>query len=384
MGPLRYVAALVGLLVLEANAMAIAEPTKRLVFAHRDSIPAPTQLAQLFASIREHGHLEKRADETTNGATVITTFTATIATDKTCGYVSASAGNPITCTNGKVCVWEEEHLNGIMCGIDSDAEIKNVCIDRERAANTDLCDDLCQSNAYNLFCTDKTAAYCRTYVYPNGVADYRCASTRVLSLQSVAHTYSGQKYSGFTTTTFAELVENQSTSFAFKSSSTEGESATTTEAEPAVTTTSDPDPPKEKSTNLGAIIGGAIGGFVALAAVVIAIIWLLRRNKKNAASTPPPPPPQQVQPGQSMQQTWIDPNSPDKSRMTSPVQSEWRQSTMTAPVSSVSPGTVHGWDGQPTTPQFGYQGHQPGTIAEMGSERMQATPVEMDADPVRR
>lgn len=150
MGCWLYSAAVVGLLVLEASALAISEPTKRPIVAERDSIPAPTQLAQLFDSFRQHGHLGKRADTTDASSDTITTFTATIASDKTCGYISGSAGNAVTCDNEKQCVWEEKYVHGIMCGIDNDATIKRQCIDKEKAENTDICDDLCQSNAFYL------------------------------------------------------------------------------------------------------------------------------------------------------------------------------------------------------------------------------------------
>lgn len=234
------------------------------------------------------------------------------------------------------------------------------------------------------YSTEKSAAYCRTYAYPNGVVDFRCASTEVKSVQSVLHTYSGQKYSGFTTTTFAELTENLNTSLESSTdesaTSTDEEATTTTDQAAASTTTADSGD-SGGGAPLGAIIGGAIGGFVALAAVVILAIWLFRRNKNknNTPPPPPPPPPEQTAP---IQQTWVDPNSPNKSGIASPVQSEWRQSMMTMPVSSVSPGTGYGWGNQSTPPQQ-FQGQQ-GGLAEMSAEQTPADPVEMSADPAKR
>ncbi|KAJ3536626.1 hypothetical protein NM208_g6642 [Fusarium decemcellulare] len=76
------------------------------------------------------------------------------------------------------------------------------CLQREEALDPNLCGDVCVSNTYNLLCTNDTAPYCRTYAFPQGVRDYRCAPTPATRVSSADFTYDGQKHPNTTVSTF--------------------------------------------------------------------------------------------------------------------------------------------------------------------------------------
>jgi hypothetical protein len=90
----------------------------------------------------KHLDLGKRQASTTPA----TTFTVVISPDSTCGFLSGSPGNAITCSNGDLCSWELAHVPAIFCGTTAYLQ----CLDREDALDPELCDDVCQENSYNL------------------------------------------------------------------------------------------------------------------------------------------------------------------------------------------------------------------------------------------
>lgn len=211
---------------------------------------------------------------------------------------------------------------------------------------------ICQSS------TDSDTPYCRTYAFPSGVRDYRCASTPVTAVQSADFTYDGQDDPGFVTSVLDDTVTTAISSDT--ETSTEPVSTTTTTDPPGPTTTVPaPDPPKKK-TPIGAIVGGAVGGVAVIAIIVIAAIYFFRKKKKP--TEPPvnqtpvvqapvqgnpgyfPPVPMDQQQHQQMQQMQMN-NAPDmKNAMaTSPVQSDWRQSSMSGQNSAISPISQAGW-----------------------------------------
>jgi hypothetical protein len=165
----------------------------------------------------------------------------------------------------------------------------------------------------------------------------------------VSFLYNSQKDRKLSTTFVSDEVTTTTASETTESSSVEQSSTTST------TTTSElPEPEAQKTsggggskTNVGAIVGGTIGGFVVLSLLVLGIIWFMRRNKKNG-DTPPPQP--AIVPQPPVPQTPADTVPPmsqhyAKSGVTSPTQSEWRDSMVTtqSPGSPVSNMT---WTGQ--------------------------------------
>ncbi|KAH6695673.1 hypothetical protein F5X68DRAFT_198733 [Plectosphaerella plurivora] len=281
-------------LVLAAQAQRVAQPTPTIA--------------------RREGHDRRQLATSTPTTTVVTA-----APDSTCGFLSGSPGNAITCENGGICSWAPDNVRAIICadipkGISFSAKLQ--CFERTAATNTNICDDVCQSNEFNLLCTESTAAFCRTYNFPSGLRDFRCASTSVALAQSIEFTYSNQEGRDFFTTTWSDeptglptsitrpsILSESETSTARESSSRSSSSASDTgsaTAEPA---------PSGGGTNIGAIVGGVVGGVAVLALIGFGIFFMRRHSaKKNAQAgaaqnmnAPPlphnsmPPPMQQQQ-----------------------------------------------------------------------------------------
>ncbi|KAJ4328466.1 hypothetical protein N0V84_001150 [Fusarium piperis] len=330
--------------------MAISEPTGRRDVGYLYQ-PAPTlmpEMHELEKLQKQLLHLGKRQETAS-----VNTYTIINSPDETCGFLSGSPGNAIKCANGEKCSWEVAHITRIMCGTAAHV----TCYNREQAFNTELCNDVCQSNSYYLLCTERASAYCAVYSYEDGVKDYRCATESLSRAQGVSFTYDGQRGRTLTTTTVAEDIETPSppsTSTTREPEKSEAEAETTTESDdvtttitvdPARTTSAEPvatEPGKSDGPNIGAIVGGSIGGFVALSLIVLGAIWLLRRNRKN--QTPPnqpasvPPTMQQHTPAAS-----VPPMSEHAGLVspTSPAHSDWRGSSI-APTTQ-SPVSMQGW-----------------------------------------
>lgn len=207
------------------------------------------------------------------------------------------------------------------------------------------------------------------YSYEDGVKDYRCATASLSRAQEVSFTYDGQRGRRFTTLTVAGDAAETPTSSSTSTSSTEEPEESETETETPtesddITTTITIDPGrvtsekpvetedgKSDGPNIGAIVGGSIGGFVALSLIVLGAVWLLRRNKKN--QTPPnqpapvPPPMQHQTPVSS-----VPPMSEHTGLVSpaSPTQSDWRGSSV-APTSTQSPVSMQGWSTHSPTGQ---------------------------------
>ncbi|PTD04095.1 hypothetical protein FCULG_00000016 [Fusarium culmorum] len=290
----------------------------------------------------------------------------TQAPDETCGYLSGRAVLPITCENSKPCMWATEI--GMICGDINDDEknwqVHFKCMDREMALNPALCNDTCIDNPVFLLCTEESAPYCATYLFPDAIVDYRCSSTQATRASSADFTYRGQENAGVVTTIIPLNGRRISKTKPTESISSADSTSSTTSA----SSSSSPDPPN--SNNLGAIIGGAIGGFAALSLVIIAIFWFIRQSKKKQH-----PPPTQVS---QMEQAPLSDSMAGKPVPTSPVQSEWRGSMMRAFSSSHST-SPQGWLNAPVSPSAQSEMSQ-GILPPMGSN----LPHEMSGESVQR
>ncbi|KAF5619865.1 uncharacterized protein FTJAE_11827 [Fusarium tjaetaba] len=354
-----------------ANALAIAEATKRRDAGYMYQ-PDPTPIVGI--SDLRHLALGKRQETTA----VASTFTLVVSPDSTCGFLSGSPGNAITCGNGDKCSWELRYATAIFCG----TQAYNRCLERDDALDTKLCNDVCQSNQYNLLCTNTASPYCGTYNYPSGVVGFRCATASVTAAQDVEFTYTSQKGRSFSTTMVSdETTSSIPSSSEPGSSSTEEPSSTTSEAEPTESDSGG----GGSSTPVGAIVGGSIGGFVALSLVVLGAFWLWRKNKnKNAAQPSPQQPPVTAASSMPPPGPYGDTVPPmaqhyPKSDVTSPTQSEWRESMITAQTAT-TPVQNQAWgqypQGSPYPPQAqpqelhpqGNQGLQDGQVHEMPSD----------------
>ncbi|KAH7179026.1 uncharacterized protein B0J16DRAFT_357206 [Fusarium flagelliforme] len=291
----------------------------------------------------------------------------TQAPDETCGYLSGRAVLPITCENSKPCMWATEI--GMICG-DIKGDLKDwqvhyKCMDREMALNPVHCNDTCIDNPVFLLCTEESAPYCATYLFPDAIVDYRCSSTPGTRASSADFTYRGQENAGIVTTIIPLDGRRITTTKPTESSSSADSTSSTTSA----SSSPSPDPPSSQN-NLGAIIGGAIGGFAALSFVIIAIFWFIRQSKRKQH-----PPPTQVS---QMEQAPLSDSMAGKPVPTSPVQSEWRGSMMTA-FSSPHSTSPQGWPNAPVSPSAQSEMSQ-GILPPRGSN----LPHEMSGESVQR
>ncbi|KAH7123353.1 hypothetical protein B0J13DRAFT_511690 [Dactylonectria estremocensis] len=225
-------------------------------------------------------------------------YTVTYAPNSTCGYLSGSVQIPITCENKGVCLWELEYFRFIACEINEDTGLAHTkCLQRDEALDPNLCDDVCASNTYNLFCTNETEPYCRTYAFPKGVRDYRCASTPATRVSSADFTYNGQDYPVFTTSTFAEVDETSPGPFGSLTTGTESTDTettatktTSTETRSVETSSSTSEPTgddKARSRNTEAIAGGTVGAFVGGMLVLALVLYCRRRWHSRPTKTDP-------------------------------------------------------------------------------------------------
>jgi hypothetical protein len=347
------------------------------------STPAPLALIDVASLLVGHNGLQARQEDTTT--TTTSSLVVTIAPSNTCGYLSGMPGVAITCPNLSACSWATISTLGSTSGLVAcNSDIYITCIESSKAVDTIACDDVCQSNTFYLRCTNSKEPFCRTYAFPKGIRDYRCASTQVKSVQSVAFTYEGEENPTFSTTTIGGTSS--------RALPTVTEPDTTSSSEPTetdtdTTTTSDPPVPthKSKSTPVGAIVGGVVGGLALIGFIGIGAFFLLRRRNSTPPANPTPAQPvmaqQQNPPAPPMSQNQypqhqpyppVASSYPNPSTVASPVPSNPHLSMMSGPVSSVGPDSPTGWNQHPSPPQF----HTPAPAYEMpGPEAREQEPV---------
>ncbi|KAG5789415.1 hypothetical protein H9Q69_011533 [Fusarium xylarioides] len=212
----------------------------------------------------------------------------TIAPDETCGFIDGKKDSPVTCPNSRACSWATSSDVGLVaCASD----IYVACIESSRAVNSSQCNDVCQSNTFNLFCTDSDEPYCRTYVYPGSIFDYRCASTTVDETERVYFISEGKRRANLITTTLDSdssgtsegLQQVVTVTVQEKSSGSPG--AVTIYVIPqlpsAAATSSLSPTSSNKSTPVGPIVGGVVGGVVILGLIGLGAFCLIRRGRKN-------------------------------------------------------------------------------------------------------
>ncbi|KAF1979616.1 hypothetical protein BU23DRAFT_548827 [Bimuria novae-zelandiae CBS 107.79] len=254
----------------------------------------------------------------------------------TCGWIATdfdTAGNfstPVICSTGRTCALYTASNIG-MAGCCSGGDTQNCgwgksCVNYD-AYTKKSCDTDCELNPFIWKCSKAATPYCVTWTYPDaGVADYACATynSGILTVLQTAtdetsvywktlETFSGDAVTGWDDTATSE------TSDLFPEST-----PTTTDKGPSetpglVTPTPSPRPPKKKSTPIGAIVGGVVGGLAVLALLAGVLIFVCLKNRKSkqlAANQPlmttqhqqqePPPPAAEYKPPMQ-QQTYASP-----------------------------------------------------------------------------
>ncbi|WXC44750.1 hypothetical protein QX201_004486 [Fusarium graminearum] len=326
----------------------LSEPRHATQAGKPDPPPEPTDIPDL------------RRRETSQTAT---SYLLTIAPHNTCGYLSGQPGIDITCESQRTCMWITSRA--IFCGEEGDAnnrKLYNRCHDSSYALDPSRCDDTCLKNKFNLLCTNATAPYCITYAFPSGVSYFDCSESPT-DLLTASFTFSGQINARLKTSTiYIGTSESQDTAV---SETATASSTTPYSSSPASTSSPSSRPSSSDQTNLGAIIGGAVGGFVAISLVALAIFWTIRKSRNEKGH-------------QSMQ---VDPL--DHSGGKTEAQTDWRSSTATALSwpTSASPQTG---TGQPTSPSALSETSQgimspmrPQMTHEMSGESVQSPPYEL-------
>ncbi|PNP81492.1 hypothetical protein FNYG_05167 [Fusarium nygamai] len=215
------------------------------------------------------------------------TLVVTIAPDETCGYVGGDKDTPVTCPSSLLCSWAvSSGLGLVACG----PQIYISCVESSKAINSTRCNDACQSNIFNLLCTNSDRPFCRTYVFPSGIFDYRCASTTVEEIEHVQFTFEGQRspvFSAVTLTDEASEGLGEPVTVTVQGKATASPSAVTAymipqpPRESTTSSESDSSSSSNKSTPVGAIVGGVVGGLAVLGLIGLGAICLIRRQRKN-------------------------------------------------------------------------------------------------------
>ncbi|KAF5245997.1 hypothetical protein FANTH_7087 [Fusarium anthophilum] len=311
-----------------------------------------------------------------------TAITVTIAPDETCGYVGGNEDAPVTCPSSRLCSWAVTGGLGLLA---CESQIYITCLESSRAVNSTRCNDVCQSNTFNLLCTNSNRPFCRTYVYPSGIFDYGCASTTVEDLVRVQFTFEGQKNPKLSIVTLTDEASGglgEPVTVTVQGKATGSPSAVTVYMIPQPpsesTTSSESSSSSNKSTPVGAIVGGVVGGVAVLGLIGLGAFCLVRRQKRNSHQESIVPtgqlsmthPMDQSQYPYHSQHQGAAPPYTNVSMVPSPPL-DARMSMMTGSVSPTGQN-VHGGGGQSSPPTA--QSHGP-AYEMAGSEAREPEPV---------
>ncbi|KAI1175721.1 hypothetical protein F4777DRAFT_301158 [Nemania sp. FL0916] len=258
--------------------------------------------------------------------------TILIGPDNTCGYVDGRAGAPITCNSAYTCAIAIEPTFGRAgCCLGDACGIRATCYDYRQVYSSSLCNDGCLQDTYTLKCTETTAAYCNTITFFSGVIDFFCASLSISTPQQLYTTYAGEvgarawstfvvtpSTTGTGVTGFGTATNGNGDGFSFTSpapintelpgsggssnggSGNGGSSNNNGGSNNGGTGSSGSSLPSgktKKTTPIGAIVGGVVGGVGGLSLLAGVIFFFIRRNKKQQSPAAP------TNPEQPMQQT---------------------------------------------------------------------------------
>ncbi|KAK3949346.1 hypothetical protein QBC32DRAFT_266931 [Pseudoneurospora amorphoporcata] len=226
-----------------------------------------------------------------------------IAPDNTCGYVSGLAGAAFTCIDpANSCVFIPSSgsipgaagcCNTKLCGF------RVACMDYSEVLVQSKCDDGCMADTYTAKCTGTDNPYCGTIAFPGGITDYFCGTLSGSRVQSAKTTYDGETdgrtfltwtNSGSSSTLAVPTIESSTSARGASSTASSSSSGTVglggTSTDPA--DPNQPEPKKEKGgNNIGAIVGGVVGGLAVIGLVILGIVWMVRRKKRtNTPDTP--------------------------------------------------------------------------------------------------
>lgn len=267
--------------LVSAAAFPWAGPEPTFVIAKGDGwSPAPTQAPELGMM----GAMELFKRETIG--------------DDTCGYVSGESTRSLTCNNANyICATNSYYGVHGCCDPSSisDCSLPTTCIPSTEMSAS--CTGDCSTNDYIAKCTLSDQPYCYEwrYVYSSRtvMTEHGCAASAFTI--SVDRTFTDGSSSISDVPSEAPVSEKtvQVTVTApggASASNSGGASVTNPQSQTAspTETTSTVEPEPKKKTNIGAIVGGVVGGLVVLGALAFGIIFLIlrkRKSKQNAANS---------------------------------------------------------------------------------------------------
>lgn len=225
-----------------------------------------------------------------------------------CGYIGGDPDLPATCSAGSHCAVDVEH-GAIGCCPDGGACTAGVytgCVDGNSSPQTEV-------NPYVHTCGGGNVCYQNQF--EGGFFQYGCGSSSEVAATVVA-TASGRDAidlssitvemtasatllsepttlgTGTRTGTRTETTSGETDSSTTESSSTTASDESSTSSEATATATNeeeDPDAPEsddDGGVNVGAIVGGSIGGVAFVALLVTLALYLLRRRRGNTRQGP--------------------------------------------------------------------------------------------------
>ncbi|KAH7222688.1 uncharacterized protein BKA55DRAFT_743909 [Fusarium redolens] len=221
------------------------------------------------------------------------TITVTVAPDSTCGFNANR--DRWTCDEGLRCVWESGKINRVWC--ESHA-VATTCLDRTVYLDPAKCNNECSANSHIAVCASTAAPVCATLELGDGIFSYWCSTLDFIvrfdstPLQprelSTLVLVDGHEITGGLTTLGLEPSTTESGSTTITASETENSSSLT---EPSTSATPSPGP----NHNVGAIVGGVVGGLAVIVMGIFGLVLLRRRrgNKdtlfgSNSGSAPQP------------------------------------------------------------------------------------------------
>ncbi|RSL54309.1 hypothetical protein CEP54_009925 [Fusarium duplospermum] len=282
----------------------------------------------------DHGLHKRENSRLTSG-----TLTITVAPDPTCGFDTKE--DVVTCPSSKRCSWESGRLDNVFCDL---RYIRTACLDRTDALDEDICDLDCLDDVNTLRCMESDYPYCLPVEFSGSISQWICHST---SSFVILFSTRDMEPRDFTTVVLVDGSPVTSWTNAIPSSTTRRTVTVTREA----SETADPKPPPP-GINVGAVVGGVIGGLAFVSLVVIGIILILRRKRDKAEANEPPLPDYTAQS-----------NIPDAKSMAAP--------TLTQPYSPTPVSPIESPNGGMPPPAF-YQHPEPYGIASPGHQNMNA------------
>lgn len=232
-------------------------------------------------------HLQRRASAT--GSLI-----GYIAPDDLCGYIGGSLGAERRCsatTETCAVVIYNSGSGGVGCCGDQECRFIDDCVNSDDYYGR--CDAACRQDTNIVKCTASSKPYCFGYSFPQwGASLYSCDSVSSGGLYPIETTFSGQ-----TDLPSWSPVYGSASSQTRKTSSPIISSSQTSSSPVGISTSPSPSPPSPspsptdtgKTTPVGAIVGGVVGGLALIALVAGVIIFFLFHRKKHPQAHPPPP-----------------------------------------------------------------------------------------------